>query len=150
MATNASGAPKDVMGMLNYYLATKAPYQIPTRGREWIVKYSPWINLVLLVLFAPAILLVLGLGVATLPFSVGAPAAAGGLGLAMIALIIQVVLMVVALPGLFARKASGWNFLFYSAVLNLVYNLLSLQIVLGIVNAVISLYILFQIKNYYK
>ncbi len=149
---HAPGAkPKGIMETLEYYLVTKAPYQIPANGREWIVKYGPWINVVLLVILAPAILLVLGIGAIALPFSaLGGVHAAAGLSLALLALIAQVVLMIAALPGLFARKKSGWNIEFYSLILNFVYSILSFNILGAIVNAVIGGYILFQVRHYYK
>lgn len=147
----ADQAPKDVMGMLHYYLVTKAPVQLPANVKEWLVKYGPWIDLVLLILFLPAILLVLGLGAIALPFSgIAGPQAAAGLGLAMIAMVVQVVLMAIALPGLFARKKSGWNFAFYGVVFSLLSNLISFQILGGLISFVIGAYFLFQIRSYYS
>ncbi|TAK89630.1 chromate transporter [Patescibacteria group bacterium] len=149
MAT--SQPPKELMGWLEYYLVTKAPFQIPPNAREWIVKYSPWINIVLLVLFAPAILLALGVGAALVPFSaVGGASAATGLSFALVALVLQVGLMIAALPGLFARKKIGWQLVFYSVVLNLIFSLLNFNIVGGLLSAVLGSYVLFQIKSYYK
>lgn len=143
--------PKELMGWLEYYLVKKAPFQIPPNAREWIVKYSPWINIVLLVLFAPAILLTFGVGTVLLPFSVaGGPGATAGLSLALIALVAQVALMIAALPGLFARKKIGWTLAFYSVVLNLLFGLLNLNIIGALFSAVVGSYVLFQIKSYYK
>ena len=88
--------PSDIMSTLDYYLVTKAPFQLPPNVREWIVKYGPWIDVVMLVLMAPAILLALGISAVALPF---AAAAAPGLGLAVIAMVIQIGLLVLALPG---------------------------------------------------
>lgn len=142
---------KAVIEKLDYYLVTKAPFQLPTNVKEWLVKFSPWINLVLLILFLPAILFVLGLGALTIPFSAAvAPAAATGMSLAMIALIVQTVLMAMALPGLFGRRISGWNFAFYSVVFNLIYSLVSANILGGLISAVVSAYFLFQIRSYYN
>lgn len=143
--------PKDIMGTLEYYLVTKAPYQLPAGVKEWIVKYSPWIDVLVLVLLAPAVLFALGIGTIVLPFSglAGAHAAAG-LSLALLALLVQVGLMIAALPGLFARKRVGWNFAFYGVVFNLVYSLMNFNIIGGLVNALISSYFLFQIRSYYS
>jgi hypothetical protein len=58
--------------------------------------------------------------------------------------------MIAALPGLFARKISGWNLSFYSVVANLVYGLFTGAILSGLLGALVSLYILFQIKALYK
>ena len=51
--------PRDMMGFLDYYLVQKAPFQIPDGGREWIVKYGPWIAVVLLILTLPPLLFAL-------------------------------------------------------------------------------------------
>ena len=109
---DANQAPKDFIGFLDYYLVQKAPFQIPDAGREWIVKFGPWITVVLLVLLLPAVLAVLGMGTMLLPF--GGPVYAYGFGYAAILLVVNLVLMIAALPGLFARKRSGWSLLFYS------------------------------------
>jgi hypothetical protein len=145
-------APKDIIGLLDYYFVKKAPFQLPKGVKEWIVKYGPWIDLVLLVLFLPAILFALGLSAMFIPFA----AVGTGFGLAAIVLFVQVVLMVMALPGLFARKMSGWKFLFYSSVINIVYGLVNMftvgfgSIVSTILGAVISFYVLFQVRSLYK
>lgn len=138
--------PKDLIGFLDFYLVKKAPFQIPEGGREWIVKYGPWITIVLLVLMLPPLLLALGLGALILPF---AAAAAPGIGISLIGVIVEIGLTIAALPGLFARKMSGWNMLFYAQIVGLVVSLLSLSIVSGLIGALISLYILFQVRTKY-
>jgi len=141
-------APKDLIGFLDFYLVKKAPFQIPDAGRELIVKFGPWINLVLLVIFLPALLLVLGLGTALMPF--GGVGYATGFGLAAIFLIIQLGLQLAALPGLFARKLSGWNLIFYGTLISFVYHVLTYSIISGILGVVIGLYVLFQVRSLYK
>ena len=145
---DAEQAPKDLIGFLDFYLVKKAPFQIPDNAKEWIVKYGPWITVVLLVLMLPAILFVLGVGSALMPF--GGYAYATGFGLAAIFLVINVGLMVAALPGLFARKMSGWNLMFYARLIGIVYSFLSYAFIGGIIGGIIGLYILFQIRPLYK
>jgi hypothetical protein len=143
-------APKDLMGMLEYYLVTKAPFQLPDGVKEFIVKFGPWIDVVLLVLFLPVILGVFGLSLFLSPFAM-----LGGAGYTMwywlgtIVLILQLVLQVIALPGLFARKMSGWTMVFYADVISLVYSLINGNILSGLVSALIGFYFLFQIKSKY-
>src|SRR5688572_3390229 len=62
-------APKDLIGFLDFYLVKKAPFQIPDAGRELIVKFGPWITVVLLILLLPVLLFALGLGAFFIPFS---------------------------------------------------------------------------------
>src|SRR5204863_720278 len=79
--TSTDQPPKDLIGFLDFYLVKKAPFQIPEGGREWIVKYGPWITIVLLVLLLPPLLIALGIGTLLMPFAV---AAAPGFGIAVI------------------------------------------------------------------
>ncbi len=68
MADDTTQAPKDLIGFLDFYLVRKAPFQLPDNVREWIVKFGPWIALVLLVLSLPPLLFVLGIGTVLMPF----------------------------------------------------------------------------------
>ncbi len=143
----AEQAPKDLFGFLDFYLVKKAPFQIPDAGREWIVKYGPWIALVLLVLTLPFLLAVLGIGAMFMPF--GGLAYATGFSYVAILVLVQVGLLVAALPGLFARKMSGWRLLFYSRVIGFVASLLTGAIIGAVVGVVIGMYLLFQVRGLY-
>ena len=122
----------------------KAPFQIPEDVKEWIVKYSPWISLVLLVLPRcrgccwPS-----ALARGLIPFGL-APAGFAYIWLFVLA---DIVLLIMALPALFARKMSGWKLLFYARIVSIVSSLLSGAIVAAVVGGVISLYVLFQIRS---
>lgn len=140
-------APKDLIGFLDFYLAKKAPVQIPDNGREWIVKFGPWITVVLLVLTLPPLLLVLGIGTLLMPF--GGPAYATGFTYLTIVLIVQIGLMIAALPGLFARKMAGWRLMFYSQLLGFAFSLLSGAIIGSLISVLIGMYILFQVRPLY-
>lgn len=151
MAAKKKGAPSDIMGFMDYYLVEKAPFQLPATIREWIVKYGPWITAVILILLLPVILVILGISAALLPFSgLTGAGVATGLGLTSIALLIQVALMIAALPGLFRRQKQGWTLLFYAEAFNLLHTLLSGNIINGVVSALIGFYILFQIRGLYR
>lgn len=141
-------APKDLIGFLDFYLVKKAPFQIPPNGREWIVKFGPWITVVLLILTLPPLLLVLGIGTLLMPF--GGPAYATGFTYLTIVLIAQIGLMIAALPGLFARKMSGWRLMFYAQLLGFAFSLLSGAIVSSLLGVVIGMYILFQVRPLYR
>lgn len=147
MTTPTTEAPKDLIGFLDFYLVKKAPFQIPDAGREWIVKFGPWITVILLILTLPLLLVALGIGTILIPF--GGLGYATGFGVLTIFVIAEIGLMIVALPGLFARKMSGWRLLFYSQLVSLVYSMLSGSIVSGLVFGLISLYILFQVRPLY-
>ena len=140
--------PKDLIGFLGFHLVKKAPIQLPDNAKEWIVQYGPWITLVVLVLTLPVLLAVLGIGTVLMPFAgVGY---ATGFGFVAIGLIIEIGLTVMALPGLFARKMSGWTLLFYARLVSLVAGVLSGAVVSALLVALISLYLLFQVRQLYK
>lgn len=147
MVMEEEPAPKDLVGFLDYYLVKKAPFQIPAGAREVIVRFGPWITVVLLVLSLPPLLIALGIGTILIPF--GGVRYATGFGLATIFLVVELGLMVMALPGLFARKMAGWQLLFYSQLVSVVYALLSGSIVGGIIGGLIGLYVIFQVRTLY-
>jgi hypothetical protein len=140
--------PKDLIGFLDFYLVKKAPFQIPQGGREIIVRFGPWITLILLILTLPLLLFALGIGAVFIPF--GGIGYASGFGVLTIFVIVEIGLMIAALPGLFARKMAGWRLLFYSQLVSIVYNVLSGSIVGGLLFGLISLYILFQVRALYQ
>jgi hypothetical protein len=144
-----SQAPKDVIGFLDYYLVKKAPVQIPDAGRQWIVKWGPWITVVLLALSLPLVLALLGLGFLG-PFRWYGYGYAAGFGVAAAFLLVHFVLMIMALPGLFARTMSGWRLMFYAQVAALIESLLYGAVISALVWALISFYIVFQVRTLYK
>jgi hypothetical protein len=148
MTDTNQAAPKDVVGFLDYYLVRKAPFQIPDAGREWLVKFAPWIAIVLLALFLPLVLVAIGIGAALTPF--GGPVHAVGFGYTAMLIVVNFVLMVAALPGLFARRTSGWNLIFYSELLHIGTSLLAGNVVGGLIGGLIGLYVLFQIRTSYR
>ena len=148
MNTTADAPPKDLVGFLDFYLVQKAPFQIPEAGREWIVKFGPWITVVLLILTLPILLVALGIGAVLSPF--GGVTHVAGFGVMTIVIIIEIGLMIAALPGLFARKMAGWTLLFYSQLVGIVYNVLTGNIVGGLLFGLIGLYILFQVRTKYQ
>ena len=64
--------------------------------------------------------------------------------------LVQVVMFGMALPGLFARKMSGWTMLFYAELVGFVSSIVSGSIVGGIIGTLIGLYILFQVRTKYS
>jgi hypothetical protein len=143
-------APKDLIGFLDFYLVKKAPFQIPDTGRELIVRFGPWITVVLLILLLPILLFALGLGALVMPFAGAGGVGYASFGLLTIFVIVEIGLMIAALPGLFARKMSGWTLLFYSQLVGIVHSLLTGNIISGLLTALIGLYILFQVRPLYR
>ena len=146
--TGTEQAPRDLIGFFDFYLVKKAPFQIPHAAREAIVKFGPWIAIVFLIILLPPVLVVLGVGTLILPF--GGIGYATGWGLTIIVLIVQVGLLIAALPGLFARKTSAWQLVFYSQLVGIVHTLLMGNFVGALVGGLIGLYLLFQVRPLYR
>jgi hypothetical protein len=145
---DATDPVSNLIRTLDLYLVQKAPFQIPEGGREAIVKYGPWIMLVFMVLSLPIILAALGIGAIFSPF--GGVSAVAGFGLLTVFLIVELALEAMALPGLLARKMSGWKLLFYSRLVSLLYSLITFSLISLIIGGAISLYILFQVRTKYS
>jgi hypothetical protein len=153
-ATNSSmeSYVKSLESTLEVYLVKKAPYTLPPQFKEFIVQYGPWILLVLLVLSVPIILALIGLSTLLLPFS--SPKA--GITASPLNLITTILTLVtlffelISLPGLFKRQRQGWYLFFYSTLFSILENLVSFNILGLILGSLLSLYILFQVKEYYK
>ena len=131
------------------YFIDKAP-AASIEFKEGFVKYFPWITVVLLVLLLPVLLMALGLGAALTPFGfLGGVGAGLGYVLSLVLAGATLVLDVLALPGLFGRRRSGWKWAYYGQLLSIISNVLTFSI-FGILMGGLFLYLLFQVRSYYK
>jgi Na+/melibiose symporter-like transporter len=135
---------------LDLYFGKKAP-AMPENIKEFIVKYSPYLYLVLLVITLPLILTAFGLTTIAMPFAY-VSGLHSGFSFSFTALIslAALILGVMAVPGLFKRTKKSWQYMFYASLLSILSYLLNLRLGDLIINGIISFYILFQIKSYYK
>lgn len=137
---------------LNDYLVKRAPFQIPPNGKEAIVNFGPWITLVLLVISVPIIIAALGLTAILSPFAFMGGGVYAGLNFMLggVVLLVSAILQAVAIPKLMHRQKSGWNLVFYSSLMNILASLLRFDIVGALIGGLLGLYILFQVREYYK
>lgn len=150
-------------------LVVKAPFQIPMAAKDWIVRYGPWITLVagilLVVMVLPGLMVALAVAgyVAANAGLYGTVFAGGVVGpmyfLAIAILVLQLIVMFISVPMLMKRQRRGWLLLFYSAVVSLVYTVFNAfsygffdlgGLLLGLIGATIGMYVIFQIRSYYK
>ncbi len=139
---------------LELYLVDKAPFNIPENIKELIVKFTPYLVILGIIVSIPGILAAFGLGVILSPFS---PMMGGwrmyfGLNytIAMMILAIALVIETLAVKGLFRKEEKAWRLMFYASLLSLLSSVFYGGIVGGLIGTIISWYILFQIKEYYK
>ncbi len=135
---------------LNEYLVKRAP-ALPKAWKETIVKVTPWVTLIVLILALPLLLTVLGIGAAVAPLSFAGGLGAGlGYVVSMLLLAVAVVLEAIAFPGLKNRSIKGWRLVYYSTLLSALSSLFKFDLLGAIIGPLISLYILYQVKEYYK
>jgi len=127
---------------LEQHLGATSKLQLPDNMRAGFVRFLPWVALFFMPFHFAAVLLLLG--ISALAALVGSTSILGALVSAGI-----LVLDVIALPGLFARKRQGWAFFTYAIALGAVGNLLSLSI-FGLVMSAALLWLAFQVKYQYR
>lgn len=154
-----SEGPKDMKGLvgqlealLDEYMVKKAPFALPKEVKEFIVKISPYLVIILALMAVPAILVALGFTAIVAPFAMlGVYTWGFGAMIALIASSIAIVMEVMAVPGLFNRTKASWRLVFYASIVSLVGGIISLHGVFGaIIGTIIGWYILFQVKELYK
>ena len=142
------GPSKGFMETLEYYLVTKAPFQLPADIKEMIVRFGPWANLIFLITLLPILSAVLGLNSMFSSFAYFYVST--GWTLHSIVSVATLVLGAMAIPGLFARKMSGWNLLFYQIIASLIGSVVAGNVIGAVVGFIIGAYVLFQVKSYYR
>jgi hypothetical protein len=154
----AKANSSDLITTLEPYFTKQAPFQIPAKWRENLVNWIPWINLVIGILMLPAVLVIFGFAsfVSVVATSVGITQ--GPLVLISgLFLIGSIAILFITFPGLKARKLSAWKLVFWADIVYFVYGILNsigsgmfFNIVMQLLSTAIGLYVLFQIKSYYK
>ncbi|MCL5433232.1 MAG: hypothetical protein M1524_03930 [Patescibacteria group bacterium] len=131
-------------------LFSKLP-PLPKSANEFIVSIAPWVALILGIIGIIGSLSAFGLSTVFSPLVLlgGGVTAATGLIVVSVIGLIASVLMVVAVPSLLKKKAIGWTFLFWSEMLGILSAIISLSLG-SLIFPLIWLYVLFQIKPYYK
>ena len=135
---------------LDLYFGQKAP-AMPANVKEAIVKYGPYITIIMMVMLLPIILTVLGFSAFLMPFSyLGGLRSGFGFSFSTLFTVAILILDALALPALFKRQMQGWRFLYYVALLQIAQSLLSFDLVGLAISGAISFYVLFQVKPLYK
>ena len=154
MATSKSMDFKEYLSKLestlDQYLVKKAP-ALPDSWKEIIVKVAPWLIAIGLVFGVLGVLALFGLGSVLMPLSlVGGGSMSVMLLVSSLFLLASLVLELLALPGLFKRQMKSWRLLYYSMLVSAVHNVLTFNLGGLIIGTLLGLYVLFQIKSYYK
>jgi hypothetical protein len=127
----------------------KAPV-LPANIKELLVQFAPWGAILTIAISLPTILSIFGLSsyLGAYGFMYGNVGARYMIVIAF--LIANMILRGISIPGLFAKSMKGWTFFFYSILLYAVYSIVNYDIIGGLISTLISLYLAFQVKEYYK
>ncbi len=140
---------------LDGYLGKKAP-QLPESWKEIIVKFAPYMAIISVVMGIPGILALLGAGTILAPLGLvggmmtGQPFLGFGYIINVLFLGVIVLLEGLAIPGLFSRSRGAWTYLYWSALVGIVQNILTFNAGGLVIGGILSMYFLFQVKEYYK
>lgn len=132
------------------YLHDKAP-ALPEKMKKIITQYGPWLLVVFLIIGFFALFAGFGITITSI-----AALLMRNIGQALIIILLNAIMIVVfvlealAVPGLLKMKKKSWYLVYYATLLGFVQSLLVANIVMGVVFTLLSLYILFQIKSFYK
>lgn len=141
---------------LEEYLVKKAPFQLPENVKEIIVKFAPYLAILGVVLGIPAVLALFGAGAILAPLGLvggmmtGRPFIGFSYIISIVFLGVMIVLEALAIPGLFSRSKKAWTFLYWSTLVGVVQNIVSFNVGGLVIGGLISMYFLFQVKEYYK
>ena len=154
--TDFGGALSKLEVTLEEYLVKKAPVAIPKEWKEIIVKFAPYLAILGVVMGIPGVLALLGAGAILAPIGLvgglmtGKPFLGFGYIVSVVFLAVMVLLEGLAIPGLFSRSKKAWTFLYWSALVGVVQNIISFNVGGLIIGGLLSMYFLFQVKEYYK
>ncbi len=134
---------------LETYLVDKAP-RLPEGLRKFIVAITPWITLLSVIITIPILLTLLGINIAGIPINMSEVTKGFIYPVTVVVTSVNLLLEALAIPGLLKRSVKGWRLLFYSTLIGAAYDLVTLNLWALVIGSLISLYLLFQIKSFYK
>ena len=155
---------------LNDIFVKQAP-ALPTGGKKFLVLYLPWINLILGILTLYTVYVLwhwAHWANALINYANSFNAAYGGptiatnrmgvgIWLSLLVLAFEALLYIAAFPATRDHKKSGWDLMFYAALVNVVYGVVILfsnygnlgNLIGTLIGSAIGLYLLFQIRASY-
>jgi Na+/melibiose symporter-like transporter len=152
-----SGILANLEGKLNLYLVEKAPFQLPENVKEILVKIAPWLSLIVFVITLPSFLIIFGVGSFFSTFNTYIVGYSTMFYVSTVFVGIQLLMLGLSIPGLFGRKRSAWNLLFYSELISILAGVFSWlnwpghigSLIGTAISALIGLYLIFQLRSYY-
>lgn len=162
----------DLEVKLNEVFGKKAP-QLPKAGKEWLVRWAPILTLIIGILSVFSVFSLWRaahtVSYADLANDLCRAYASSGCDviptnrlslwfwIALAVLVVEAVLYILAYTPLTAKKKQGWNYLFWAALINVVYAIVSLfmtyagvgSFIGALIGTALSFWLIFQIREYY-
>lgn len=129
-------------------LVKRAP-AMPLSIKSFLVVIAPWLIILSIIFALPALSLLLGIKALLPSFFYYQAVGATNFTLVLVIEVLALIFNTLALPGLFKKSISGWNWVYYAILIQTIAGLVSGHMISGLLSLVISMYILFQVRNYY-
>lgn len=124
--------------------------ELPKGGKDAVVTITPWLALVFGVLGVLTALVGLGIFTFLAPIAMLSGVRGAGAGFLIVLLgLVSSALLLFAFPGTKNRREKGWKLIYYSEVVGLIADVVSLSLS-GVLFALIGFYFLYQIRSYYS
>lgn len=140
---------------INGYIDTVGEYfkklpSLPKNAQSSIAGITPWLALIFGILGVATALVGLGVFTFLAPLSLLTGVRGTGQGFIIVILgLVSSFLLLVSFPGTQKKQEKGWKFIYYSQVVGLVANAVTLSIG-GVLFSLIGFYFLYQIREYFK
>ena len=122
---------------------------LPENIKDLLIQIAPWLAALVVVLGGLSFLSLIGLGSAVSALGYNAYGSTWNMWLSILAMGASAVLCLLAFKPLQNKERKGWNYLYYTSLIGLASNVLSLSLFAALLGGFISFYILFQVKKRY-
>jgi len=123
---------------------------LPKNAQSSIAGITPWLALIFGILGVATALVGLGIFSFLSPIALMTGIRGTGSGLIIVILgLVSSALLLASFPGTQKRQEKGWKLIFYSQVVSLVADLVTLSLG-GVLFSLIGFYFLYQIREYFK
>lgn len=132
---------------LEKYFIWKAPI-MPDSVRTWFIDVMPWLAFGIGALFTFMLAITLGAVLLFLPQTEFTSLFSVFTVFIFLLGIIQVILILISVPGLFKKTLKGWRYILVASFMGIIISVLNFSPI-GIIFSFLLFYIILQIKSYY-
>jgi len=123
---------------------------LPKNAQSSIVSITPWLALIFGILGVATALVGLGVFTFLAPLALLTGIRSTGQGFIIVILgLVSSLFLLASFPGAQKRQEKGWRFIYYSQVVSLVADVVTLSLS-GVIFSLIGFYFIYQIRGYFK